>query len=192
MRKLNRISRLAPPHSPSEGEPGQAAPAAAAKREAQTPSEKDSESLSFRIPGQSFSFGPRSLDCRGWLQKFSIGKSSLFKFNNWKRRFFVLAVLGDQINLGYYEDETCHKTVGVVKLNPSDTRLVAHPSTSTHRKAKKPGLDIVIVFHELISGARQELRLVLRCDSTTDHRMWVSALREVIAVCDDPKDIPLE
>ena len=130
--------------------------------------------------------------CRGWMQKFSIGKSSILKFNNWKRRFFVLAVLGDVVSLGYYEDEACRKLVGAANLNPLDTRLVAHPSLTTHRKAKKPGLDLVIIFYEVTAKDRKELRLLLRCDSTEEHRKWVNALREVIPVCDAATDFPIE
>jgi hypothetical protein len=148
-----------------------------------------SSASSLALVGASFS----SVEsCRGWLQKYSIGKSSILKFNNWKRRFFVLAVLGEMVSLGYYEDETCKKLVGMVKLDPTDTRLVAHPSTTTHRKAKKPGLDLVLIFYEVVKGDRRELRLVLRCDSRDDHRMWVTALQAVIPVCDAPTDFPLD
>ena len=128
---------------------------------------------------------------QGWLEKFSIGKSTLFKFNNWKRRYFVLVILGDTLRLGYYEDSRCAKVVGVATLHAATSRLVTRPSLTTHRKAKKPGFDLCVIYFEAQgNGPEVERRLLLRADSTAVHRAWCNVFGSVILDVDVPSDHP--
>lgn len=113
--------------------------------------------------------------CKGWLHKFSMGKS-LFGSSNWKRRYFVLAALGETVGLGYYEDCRAEKLVGTVRLNRETTRVIAHPSTLVHKQAKSTGQDLCITFRENESDSGKELMLLLRADDRDDHDRWIAAL----------------
>lgn len=120
--------------------------------------------------------------CKGWMQKFSMGKS-FFSSSNWKRRFFVLAALGEHVGLGYYEDMKAEKLVGTVRLHHDTTRVIANPSTLVHKQAIPNGLDICIIFID--PQEKKELLLLLRTESHQDHDRWVAALAFHFRVTDE-------
>jgi hypothetical protein len=111
--------------------------------------------------------------CKGWLEKFSMGKS-FFGGSNWKRRFFVLAAIGETVGLGYYEDNRAEKLVGTVRLMPQTTRVIANPSTLTHKQATAAGQDLCILFEDECS--KKELVLLMRAADRDDHDRWIASL----------------
>lgn len=147
--------------------------------------EEDSPS-GLRFEPSSFHVGEDG--CSGWLLKFSIGKSRIFGRSNWKRRFFVLASLGNAISLGYYEDERATKLVGSVVLDRSSTRIVTRPTTMTHPKAAMLGRDLCVVYYGDNGGT--ELKLLLRAADEEEHHMWGTALAQYFAQVDVARDYP--
>ncbi|CUG90828.1 phosphatidylinositol-4-phosphate-5-kinase, putative [Bodo saltans] len=111
--------------------------------------------------------------CKGWMSKFSMGKS-FFGASNWKRRYFVLAALGESVGLGYYEDMRAEKLVGTVRLHSDTTRVIANPSTLVHKQATAAGQDICIIF--INPEDKKEMMLLLRTESRDDHDRWIAAL----------------
>jgi hypothetical protein len=112
--------------------------------------------------------------CKGWMSKFSMGKS-FFGASNWKRRYFVLAAIGEHVGLGYYEDSRAEKLVGTVRLHHETTRVIANPSTLVHKQATSTGLDISVIFTDT-NDKKKEMMLLLRTDSRDDHDRWIAAL----------------
>ncbi|CAD2221346.1 MORN repeat/PH domain containing protein, putative [Angomonas deanei] len=134
----------------------------------------------FTIPSEAASEG-----CKGWMEKCSIGRSKIKGLvSNWKRRYFILAGYGDSVCLGYYEDELCRKPVGFLRLNPSDTRIVTHPSPKTHKKASKPDRELCIIYTE----KSKEYKLLLRTANAEEHRRWVAAFKQFFSIVDAPTD----
>lgn len=125
--------------------------------------------------------------CRGWLDKCSIGRHKLRLMSNWKKRYFILARCNDSTCLGYYEDELCQHPVGLIRLDPMDTRVITCPTTKTHRKATRPGRDFCVIYHE----GRKEFKLLLRAPSAEDHDRWALALRTFFQIVDRPSDHPM-
>jgi hypothetical protein len=125
--------------------------------------------------------------CRGWLEKCAIGRHNLSLISKWKRRFFILALCNDSVCLGYYEDDLCHKPIGFIRLNTTDTRIVTCPTTKTHKKATRPGRDLCVIYHE----KRKEYKLLLRARDTADHDRWATAFRSFFIILDRPSDYPM-
>ncbi|KEG11378.1 phosphatidylinositol-4-phosphate 5-kinase [Trypanosoma grayi] len=130
--------------------------------------------------------GSHTDGCKGWLEKFSIGRSR-FGPSNWRRRYFVLVQFNATVALSYFRDELCRKPVSFLRLDACDTRLVTRPSIRTHKEATKPGRDLCIVY---IEGAK-EYKLLLRADTEEEHDYWVDELRKPFAIVDYPSDYPL-
>ncbi|KAH9577642.1 hypothetical protein LSM04_000346 [Trypanosoma melophagium] len=91
--------------------------------------------------------GISSDGCRGWLEKFSIGRSRIGP-SNWRRRYFIPASFNTVVSLSYYKDELCRIPVTLLRLDTPDTRIVTRPSLRTHKEATKPGRDICVIYVE--------------------------------------------
>lgn len=124
--------------------------------------------------------------CKGWMNKFSIGRRRIGRFN-WRRRYFILVPFRSLVSLSYYKDELCRKPVASFLLNPNDTRIVTRPSPRTHLEATMPGREICVIYQE----RGREYKLLLRVDSPEDYVCWVDALRELFDIIDYPLDFPL-
>lgn len=124
--------------------------------------------------------------CRGWLEKCAIGRHNLSLMSKWKRRYFILALYNDNVCLAYYEDDQCHKPIGFIRLNPTDTRIVTCPTTKTHKKASRPGRDLCVIYHE----KHKEYKLLLRARDTEDHDRWAAAFSTLFLIVDRPSDFP--
>lgn len=138
-------------------------------------------------PGVIGISSPDSSSCRGWLEKCSIGRSTLGLVSNWKRRFFVLACFEGSVCLGYYADDLCRKPIGFLRLHMEDTRIVTRPSTRTHKKASKPGRELCVIYHE----KNKTYKLLLRTDDAANHGRWVAAFLRYFTIVDRPSDHPL-
>lgn len=138
---------------------------------------------------------------RGWMEKYSIGKS-LFGFGGWKRRYFTLLLLKSPVKgrpdtgaLLYYADEECNKHLGTVSLSrgasssgqaaaqggqPSSATtepiLYTCPTKNIHKKADRPDLDLVVEYSE--EGKRY--KLLLRTSTPKEHDQWVMYLSRII------------
>lgn len=130
--------------------------------------------------------------CKGWLQKYSIGKS-LFAFHNWKRRFFMLE---DGVLRYFAEDPDVKPNgsrdpLGVVPVSAETTRLVTMPSKKTHKEAKSSATDFVIIFSSSEDEGKEQ-KLLLRAEGEEDKVRWIDAMYRVVSVIDDEQDAPLE
>ncbi|RNF27158.1 phosphatidylinositol-4-phosphate 5-kinase [Trypanosoma conorhini] len=124
--------------------------------------------------------------CKGWLEKFSIGRSYIGR-RNWRRRFFVLAPFNTVVSLSYFRDELCRKPVSFLLLNTDDTRVVTRPSLRTHKEATRPGREVCIIYTE----KENEYKLLLRADSEYDREYWAYTLCKLFDIIDYPSDFPL-
>ncbi|KAK7197715.1 MORN repeat/PH domain containing protein [Novymonas esmeraldas] len=152
--------------------------------------EADDVEASTELPASAMPQLPTSAadddGCRGWLQKCSIGRRKVGFISNWRKRYFILARCNDTTCLGYYEDELCQKPIGFLRLDPADTRIVTCPTTKTHRKAKRPGRDMCVIYHE----RRKEYTLLLRAHNAEEHDRWAASLRSCFQIVDRPSDYP--
>ncbi|EKG05282.1 hypothetical protein TCSYLVIO_003647 [Trypanosoma cruzi] len=124
--------------------------------------------------------------CKGWLEKFSIGRSLIGR-SNWRRRYFVLAPFNKGVSLSYFKDESCHKPVALLLLNTNDTRIVTRPSVRTHKEATQPEREICVIYVE----KEKEYKLLLRAYSEDDREYWVYALSKLFDIINYPSDFPL-
>lgn len=129
---------------------------------------------------------------KGWLEKYSIGKSFLGKLGagSWKTRYFTLILLkgnnsrpkGDGERSGvllYYTDEACNNHLGTVPLfsggsknprgGPRSSVVFANPTSEHHKKASRPDLDIVLEYEE--SG--NIYKLLLKAPTAKEHDQWI-------------------
>ncbi|ESL06488.1 hypothetical protein TRSC58_05837 [Trypanosoma rangeli SC58] len=124
--------------------------------------------------------------CKGWLHKFSIGRS-YFGRSNWRRRYFVFAPFNTLVSLSYFRDELCRKPVAFLLLDTYDTRIVTRPSLRTHSEATQPGREVCIIYTE----NEREYKLLLRADSEDEHEYWVYTLCKLFDIINYPSDLPL-
>jgi hypothetical protein len=128
---------------------------------------------------------PQQVTHRGWLTKFSLGRSR-FGRSNFKRRFFVLSGIGEMALLGYYENEQCAKQIGSVALSFSSSRLVTTPTPRSHPEANgKADTDMCLIFAE--NG--KERRLLLRADSAGEKMDWLNRFDKVVQSVDRATDM---
>lgn len=110
---------------------------------------------------------------KGWIQKFSVGKSTLGS-KNWQRRFFVFNDEG----LHYYEKETdaaeggVKKAKGNVKIFLPTTTMTSHVTKELHEESADATKELLIHFED--SGAK--LKLLLKFDSVSDKNTWAKVL----------------
>jgi hypothetical protein len=116
----------------------------------------------------------------GYMSKYSIGKSGgLFK--NWKKRYFTLR--GGV--LMYMEKPGTAPKGTIVLVNKQNTRLVTMCTAKTHPQSGGNPLDLLLIYVDL--GA--ERRLLLRCDSQSDHTKWAEALCNAAWVVNKVSDV---
>eukprot|EP00331_Platyophrya_macrostoma_P025273 CAMPEP_0176454810 /NCGR_PEP_ID=MMETSP0127-20121128/30215_1 /TAXON_ID=938130 /ORGANISM="Platyophrya macrostoma, Strain WH" /LENGTH=178 /DNA_ID=CAMNT_0017844251 /DNA_START=69 /DNA_END=605 /DNA_ORIENTATION=+ len=127
---------------------------------------------------------------QGFMEKYSIGRSSLLGVKNWKRRFFVIGSYGPYARLEYYKDGREGRPLGAacgdLQLDRHTTRIVTHPSTLTHEKAGPIGQNICIIFYDRETG--REFRLLLRMESREDHIQLSQVLTSIFSKVDLPSD----
>jgi hypothetical protein len=117
----------------------------------------------------------------GELMKYSVG-SSVLSFGNWQTRYFHL----HRAALDYYATKARGKQLGSVALAGAAVRLVTRPTLKTHKEAKQPARDLVLVFP--LNGKSRAL--LLRCADAAGHAEWVAALRLHVGTVDAEQDFP--
>lgn len=121
---------------------------------------------------------------KGVMNKFAVGRSSLFGGKNWKERFFVLS---PETGLAYYENQKQFdegkSPKSFVNFTPK-TRLITRPNRRIHKEAMDPSKEFIVVFAE---GA-EERQLLCATKSWQEHDEWCRLLECYIKIVDDPKD----